>query len=206
MSSIKLIEIKKKGKKNTARKEEDFKRLCYEGNLDEVKKIIISENFPFTILDEGFILACEGRSMKVIKFLDEYCSERAEEFDYHEAMITSCLYGHYDVVKWIWQNKEIDLHQNNDEIFHICIENQFLDVTQYIYNLDKKYYRNLVMNEDENFANEALKEAIRRESLDYAKWIRNTFTGKIDLHYEDDVFIRMTENEKIKQWLELLSK
>jgi len=98
----------------------------------------------------------------------------SNKFDYKKLFKYGCEMGKLGCVKFLYEKYNVDVHENNEEVFRVSCMNGHLEVAKWLYGLDGKI--NIHYNNEEAFI-----DGCYSGDLEVVKWLYG-LDGKIDIH------------------------
>ena len=117
--------------------DELFSLACLNGKIIVAKLLYAngSSNVDFVKI---FYKCCKVGNKQIMMYLYEICKLKRLEISLNVAFYKCCKYGHIESALWLFENdvtRQINLHQNEDEIFWSSCKNKLSDVAKMIYDL-----------------------------------------------------------------------
>ena len=166
----------------------DLNNVCCMGSLPVVKFIIQSNTnrkFMHTMQH-----VCSCNYMDIAVYIWEFLKE--QEHDITSIFICACKSGNLELIKWVWQLGNIDLHIDNEDPFKNVCYSYNLDAIKYVWELG--YKDNVGIINIHIFNEEIFEILCSQDKIEIVEWIWQLSlrddVGKIDIHVNDDRIFR----------------
>ena len=130
--------------------EELFSNVCINGHYDLAKYLLeIKPDIDLQINNDSiFSECCNNGQLKIIKWLYSIIPDITYQAKYEHSICGACYYGQLTVAKWLMKNIEnLDIKVDNDYCMIHSVENEYLDMVDWIKELEPDRY-NIVFNND----------------------------------------------------------
>jgi hypothetical protein len=146
--------------------------------------------------------ACEFGLLKILKFLaNKECLTPCYTY-----FLISCINGHFDVARWIFETTKINIHHEQEKVFLIACKRGHHHILKYLIELGKIPEVGLIDIHAQN--NTAFDICCVEGHLKIAKWllkISNTsLYTPIDIHHQQETPYRLCltkKNKEMMRWL-----
>jgi ankyrin repeat protein len=129
--------------------DESFSAACGTGNIDIVKYLSNKKkpNINF-INDASFRVACRNQHINIMDFLLNIPYNNIDVNALGEALIYSCKKGYINVVKFLYNDTNININIINNKAFMIACHNGHIDIVKYLIDIPNN---NIDINTSNNF-------------------------------------------------------
>ena len=124
-------------------KDNGFVQACIKGNINIIRLLLTTSNN--NLIGNGLLKAAKYGFLSIIKIFIEY-NEKLIDYmskDLFNVFIVACIYGHLDIVKYLYNIKNSiiyssNINKNNGFLF-ACANSECIEIVEWFVSIDKTF-------------------------------------------------------------------